>query len=215
MCLQHCTIYSILLPLNIPSKDKYLLHGKITTQCVIRTCTFQVSCCNILGSKTVLYFGTPFATQNRQVSTLTKRSFGVLVWWTHCPTPHTKLLICLVIQQRLRCKMASGQMLCVMKSYSVDLFLGHYPSLNLIPQMWKMLGVPLQTSERWLSCDRRYIYCLAPFTLLSLWKHFLFSNFCFPWTFSMKIHDLLFLMPTVLCKQWWEAEWMWPLQAAK
>lgn len=33
-----------------------------------------------------------------------------------------------------------------------------------------------------------------------------FSNFLFlPEIYRMKIHDLLHL-PTVLCKQWWEAE---------
>lgn len=98
------------------SKDIYLLHGKISTQSVIRPCIFKVSYCNILGCKTVLYFGTPFATQNRQVSRLTKRSFEVLVLWTHWPTLHMMLLISLVTNQRLRCKMASGQMLCKMKS---------------------------------------------------------------------------------------------------
>lgn len=106
-----CTIYSIPLPLNMPSEDLYLLHGKITTQSVIRPCIFKVSYCNISGCKSVLCFGTPFATQNRQVSSLTKRSFGVLFLWTCWPTPHMKLLIFLFIKQRLRCKMASGQML--------------------------------------------------------------------------------------------------------
>lgn len=108
ICLQHCTIYSIPLPLNITSKDIDLLHGKLT---VIRPCIFKVSYCNILGCKSVLYFGTPFATQNRQVSSLTKRNSGVLFLWTFWPAPHMKLLISLVIKKRLRCKMASGQML--------------------------------------------------------------------------------------------------------
>lgn len=41
-----------------------------------------------------------------------------------------KLLISLVIKQRLRCKLASGQMLCIMKSQFRDSFWAQYSGLE-------------------------------------------------------------------------------------
>lgn len=41
--LQHCAFYGLLLPLNMSTKDIYLLHGKISTQSVIRLYIFKVS----------------------------------------------------------------------------------------------------------------------------------------------------------------------------